>query len=111
MENQIVKSLIVAFKKSAWAPITFFLIHTISTQIFRGYLRFPNLDTLEHFIGGVAIAYFFYKLLASVRASLFQSKYANAMHNLVTFLAVGTTTAFWEFTEYILDRTVVIHGI
>ena len=111
MTNPIFALLWGAFKKAAWAPIAVFVIHTVSTQFFRAYFHLPSLDTIEHFVGGIAIAYFFYHLLESVRSTLFQPRYEIAMQNVIVFLATGTTTVLWEFTEYILDHTWVIHGL
>src|SRR3989344_8666844 len=90
MESCVKYMLIVSllwdgFKKGAWAPIPVFVEHTFFTQIVRLPRIVPNVDVLEHFIGGVAIAYFFYYLLAPVRSMLFQDNYEVVTQNILIF--------------------------
>ena len=111
MNSQISKSLWTAFKKAAWAPITVFAIHMLVVQAFHLYIRFPHIDALEHFTGGVVMAYFFYHILSSVRSMVFQPAYATLLQNKIVVLAVTTTAVLWEFCEFILDYTFMIDAL
>lgn len=93
-----------AIRKSAWAPIVVFIAHVFISRVLHGYARWPNIDIPMHLLGGIVIAFFFSRVLSSVEADLFQPKYRLVLHGILIFLAVATTTIFWEFAEFIRDQ-------
>lgn len=95
---------ILTLKQAAWAPLTVFTIHLIASKFFNAYHYFPNLDIPMHFLGGVAIAYFFHH--ASIIASncnLLKSFHL-LTHLILVFTLTCTATIFWEFSEFLIDR-------
>ena len=91
-------------RRAAWAPLTVFIFHLIATKFFNAYHYFPNLDIPMHFLGGLAIAYFFYH--ASIFASVFKllPAFHRLNHIILVFSLTCSTTIFWEFSEFIADH-------
>lgn len=91
-------------REAAWAPTILFLLHVLASRVFNGYDYLPWLDKPMHYLGGVAIAFFFHR--ASVNASRFGviGGFHRLTHLLLVFALVSTTTIFWEFAEFINDR-------
>jgi hypothetical protein len=70
-KHELVNWLLVALRESAWAPLGVFIFYLIgrSLQLFD---LFPRLDIPTHFIGGVAITYFYRSTIRNSRESLEQ---------------------------------------
>jgi len=86
-------------REAAWAPLAVLIAHVIAGELF-GYE--PYVDPVMHFLGGAAVAYFFYKSLIIVRPS---EGYASRMLALaVPFSLACNAALFWEFGEFAADR-------
>ena len=57
-----------------------------------------------HFLGGVAIAFFFARCLALVPADVMSGRPRQAAEALCVFALTCTATVFWEFAEFLSDR-------
>lgn len=100
----------MTLREGAWAPLLVFLSHVIADRVFHAYGRFPSLDIPMHFLGGVAIAVFFYRACWNASHLGLLGPYHPLTHRLLVFTLVGTTTGFWEFTENISDHLFGTHG-
>ena len=88
-------------RESAWAPLGVVAVYLIGL-VFRLYLIFPPLDIPTHFLGGVAITYFY---LSAVRNSQkFLGDIPLPIQVLLAVACTGTTTVLWEFYENIVDH-------
>jgi len=101
MNNKRTSHWIVAtLCEAAWAPLSIVVFYAIglALHLFR---TFPNIDIPTHFLGGVAITYFY---RVAVKNS--QSMLGNILlpiQILLAFTATGTTAVFWEFYENTFD--------
>ena len=87
-------------RESAWAPLGVVAVYLIGLA-FRLYLIFPPLDIPTHFLGGVAITYFY---LSAIRNSQkFLGDIPLPVQVLLAVTSTGTTTVLWEFYENIVD--------
>lgn len=102
-KHQIIKWIICSFKKGAWAPLTVFSIHIISSVLLDMYYVFPYFDIPMHFLGGIAITYFFIECVTCAIRNDILGKPSFIAIILLVFLLTCTTTIFWEFLEWILD--------
>ena len=98
-------------REAAWAPFSVFVVYMIA-KAFDAYLLYPSLDIPTHFLGGVAIAYFYRSAIAN------SQKLVGSIPLPIQFLLVltctGTTTILWEFFEYSSDfffQTSMILGL
>lgn len=73
-------------------------------------MRFPSLDIPMHFLGGIAIAYFFHH--AAIAAPRFGLTRASdtVTHCVLVFALTCSSTVFWEFAEFVSDRFFGTHA-
>jgi hypothetical protein len=91
-----------SFAQAAWAPILVFIIYGLAAKVFGAYLSFPHLDIPTHFMGGVAITYFFI-----VAIDHGQSLVGEIPRQVRAVLALGLTAliaVIWEFLEFASDQ-------
>ena len=99
-KQQFLAWVSATLRESAWAPLGVVAIYLIGLA-FRRYLIFPPLDIPTHFLGGVAITYFY---LSAVRNSQkFLGDIPLPIQVLLAVTCTGTTTVLWEFYENIVD--------
>ncbi|MGD8403970.1 MAG: hypothetical protein PVJ21_09930 [Anaerolineales bacterium] len=91
---------LMTLRESAWAPLTLYIVYRIA-KAFDAYLVYPGLDIPTHFLGGVAIAYFY--LSAIAHSQKFVGRIPESIQILFAITCTGTTTILWEFLEYISD--------
>ena len=94
--NWILKTL----RESAWAPVSLYIIYR-TAKAFGAYQAYPPLDIPTHFMGGVAIAYFYRSAIANSQKLV--GSIPVPIQILFTLTCTGTTTVLWEFFEYISD--------
>ena len=87
-------------RESAWAPLSVFIVYSI-LKAFGAYLLYPPLDMPTHFLGGVAIAYFFRSAIAN--SQILVGSIPLSIQILFALTCTGTTTILWEFFEYSSD--------
>lgn len=94
-------------KKSGWAPFSVFCVSTVAAKGFSAYLIYPWLDIPTHFLGGVAITYFF---LTAIEHS---ENIVGATPPIIQrLLAIGLTAiaaVVWEFLEFLSDYFLDTH--
>lgn len=97
------RTIIYSLKKAAWAPILVFTTHIVMIYVFNMYSYFPNFDIPMHFIGGVAISYFFVYLVIGSIEDNYLGKSNLFVLMLIVLMLTATTTIFWEFLEWLSD--------
>jgi hypothetical protein len=96
--------------RAGWMPTAVFLLHVFISRVLNGYILFPPLDIPMHFLGGVAIAFFFSRCSALVPASVISGPARPLAQAVVVFGLTGTATVFWEFAEFFSDRLFGTHA-
>lgn len=99
------------FREAAWAPISVFLAYLLGF-VLGWFIAFPPLDIPTHFLGGVAITYFYRSAIRNSQKLVGDIPFAIQVIFAIT--ATGTTTILWEFAEYISDyflRTQHVFGL
>jgi hypothetical protein len=96
--------------RAGWMPTAVFLLHVFISRVVNGYILFPPLDIPMHFLGGVAIAFFFSRCLAFVPAGIISGAPRRVLQALLVFSLTGTATVFWEFAEFFSDRLFGTHA-
>ncbi len=93
-----------AVRQGGLPAIAVFAFHVVATRGFHAYEHFPSLDIPMHFLGGVAIAYFFHRasIAASERGII--GPFHRVTHAVLVVSLTCTATVLWEFAEYIADR-------
>jgi hypothetical protein len=103
--------VLLTARESAWAPLSVFVFYLVA-KAFGGYLLYPPLDIPTHFLGGVAIAYFYRSAIANSQKII--GSIPMPVQTLLTLTCTGTTTVLWEFVEYVSDfffHTNMIRGL
>jgi hypothetical protein len=86
-------------REAAWAPISVVILHAVAGAIFG---HEPYVDTIMHFLGGVAMAYFIHRACELGPDVL---GHVTLLGQTVLVFAVTCTAAtFWEFGEFARDR-------
>ena len=98
--KQVVAWVIDTLRQAAWAPLGVLVFYLVarSLQLFE---IFPPLDIPTHFLGGVAITYFYRAAIRSAQRLVGEIPFP--IQVVLAFTSTGTTTIFWEFYEYIFD--------
>jgi hypothetical protein len=99
-KHKLVTWIFVTLREAAWAPISilFFYLVGRSLQLFN---LFPRLDIPTHFIGGVAITYFYRFAIRNSQGIV--GVIPNSIQTLLAFTCTGTTIILWEFYENLFD--------
>ena len=107
--SSLLNWILTSFKYGAWAPILVFTSHCVAIFVFNIYRYFPWFDIPMHFVGGMAITYFFIESVLSAYNHKFLGKPSIITIILLIFLLTSTTTIFWEFTEWGADAFLGMH--
>ena len=95
-------------REAAWAPLCVYGVYLIGI-VFDWYDRYPPLDIPTHFMGGVAITYFFRSAIRNSQAVLGDIPFP--IQVMFAFTCTGTTIIFWEFLEVTLDFLFQAHNV
>jgi hypothetical protein len=98
--QELLNCILMTARESAWAPLSVFVFYLV-VKAFGGYLVYPPLDVPTHFLGGVAIAYFYRSAIANSQKII--GSIPLPIQTLLTLTCTGTTTILWEFFEYSSD--------
>ena len=99
--NQHIRNWIfLTLRESAWSPLCIvgFYIFGLAFDL---YDRYPPLDIPTHFMGGVAITYFYRSAIRNAQNIV--SEIPFPVQSLLAFTSTGTTIIFWEFYENTID--------
>ena len=96
MQNKFINWIIATLKESAWAPLSVVAFYFVGLWLHL-FDMYPPLDIPTHFMGGVAITFFY-------RSAIWNSQKIVGdiplpIQILFAFTATGTTTVLWEFYE------------
>jgi hypothetical protein len=91
---------LMTVRESAWAPLSVFVLYSV-VKAFGAYLLYPPLDIPTHFLGGVAIAYFYRSAISNSQKLV--GSIPLPIQALLALTCTGTTTILWEFFEYSSD--------
>jgi len=99
-KHEPVNWIFATLREAAWAPISILIFYLIgrSLQLFN---LFPQLDIPTHFIGGVAITYFYRSAIRNSQGIV--GVIPNSIQTLLAFTCTGTTIILWEFYENLFD--------
>jgi len=92
--------IIITLREAAWAPLSVVLFYGLGLA-FGWYDMYPPLDIPSHFMGGVAITYFYRSAIRNSQSHL--GEIPLLVQIIFAFTATGTTTVLWEFYENLSD--------
>jgi len=101
--NSPARTLVVLLRRAGWAPIAVVLVHAVLVLALDAYTRFPPLDIPMHFIGGVAIAYFFSGCFTALPDGFVAAEYRKWAEFVVVASLTATAAVIWEFAEFLAD--------
>ncbi len=110
-KTKILEWIITALRESAWAPLAVVGFYLIGLALGLFDL-FPPLDIPTHFMGGVAITYFFRSAIK--HSQKFLGDIPALIQILFAFTCTGTTIILWEFYENAFDflfGTTMVRGL
>ena len=110
-KTKILEWIITALRESAWAPLAVIAFYLIGLALGLFEL-FPPLDIPTHFMGGVAITYFFCSTIK--HSQKFLGNIPALIQILFAFTCTGTTIILWEFYENAFDflfGTTMVRGL
>ena len=87
-------------RESAWAPLCILLFYGFALAVHLFDL-FPVIDIPTHFIGAIAITYFYRSAIRNSRQLVGETPHS--IQVLLAFTLTGTTTILWELYEKTLD--------
>lgn len=91
-------------RRAAWAPMAVFLLYAGIAFLSDAYSEFPIIGILLHMIGGVAIAFFFWRSLEILEVHQKCLHLSSVqLRGIFAISLTATAAVFWEFAEYIGD--------
>jgi len=99
--QQLIHWITITLRESAWAPLSIFGFYLIGLAL-RLFKMFPSLDIPTHFMGGVAITYFYRSAIRNSQKIV--GDIPLLIQIVFAFSCTGTTAMLWEFYENILDH-------
>ena len=107
-KQQLMDWVVATLRESAWAPLGVVAFYLIGL-LFHLYDLFPPLDIPTHFMGGVAITYFYRSAIRN--SQKFTGDVPLSVQILFAFTCTGTTVVLWEFYENIVDYFAGTHMV
>ena len=108
MQNKFIKWIVTTLKESAWAPLSVVIFYFVGLA-FHLFDMYPPLDIPTHFMGGVAITYFYRSAIRHSQSIV--GDIPLSIQVIFAFTCTGTTTVLWEFYENIMDRFFGFHMV
>ena len=99
-KHELVNWISVTLREAAWAPLSVFGFYVIGLA-FQLFKLLPSLDIPTHFIGGVAITYFYRSAIRNSQGIV--GVIPASIQILLAFTCTGTTIILWEFYENLFD--------
>jgi hypothetical protein len=101
--------LLTTLRRAAWAPILVFGLHSVSFAL-GFYDVWPPLDIPMHFLGGMAISWFFGHAYRAAEELGLLGRPAAILYRVTVLALTASATVFWEFAEFLSDRYVGTHA-
>ncbi len=111
IKRLIIHWVIAMSREAAWAPLSVFGLYLLGIALDL-YDRYPPLDMPTHFMGGVAITYFFRSAIRHSQKIV--GDVPVFIQIVFGFTCTGTTIIFWEFYENAFDHffgTTMVRGL
>lgn len=111
IKQGILNWIISTAREAAWAPLGVFGLYLVGLA-FGLFKMFPPLDIPTHFMGGVAITYFYRSAIK--HSQKFLGDVPSLIQTLFAFTCTGTTIILWEFYENAFDflfGTTMVRGL
>jgi hypothetical protein len=111
IRQQLIQWITATFRESAWAPLSVFGFYLFGLAIDL-YDLYPFMDIPTHFMGGVAITYFYRSAISN--SQKFLGEIPIPIQVLLGLTSTGTTTVLWEFYENSFDAlfgTQMVRGL
>lgn len=101
--GQVFSWAFLAVRQGGWPAIAVFVFHVAASTGLNAYSQFPWLDIPMHFVGGIAIAYFFHRasITASERGII--GPYHPVTHGVLVVSLTCVAAVVWEFAEFVAD--------
>jgi hypothetical protein len=99
----------LTLRRAAWAPLLVLGLHLFAALALGLYRIWPPTDIPMHFLGGIAIAFFFAHAYRAAEELDLLGRPAAVLGEVTVFALVGSATVFWEFAEFLFDRYVGTH--
>lgn len=99
--------IVQTLREAAWAPLLVLCPVVLAEGIFDAYTRFPWVDIPTHFLGGIAVTYFFW--CASANAQSVAGQFAKVSHTVLSLGGSAAMIILWEFFEFLSDRLLHAH--
>jgi len=96
----LVNWILTTLREAAWAPLSVLIFYLIGRTL-QLFDLFPRLDMPTHFIGGVAITYFYRSAIRNSQG--IAGVIPASVQILLAFTCTGTTIILWEFYENLFD--------
>ena len=110
-KGQVNNWIFRTLREAAWAPLSVFFIYRLAHAL-QLFILYPPLDIPTHFLGGVAITYFY--RVAIRHSQKLVGEIPFPIQVIFAFTCAGTTTIFWELYEYVFDfffHTHMVRGV
>jgi hypothetical protein len=107
-KNQFISWITATIRESAWAPLSVVIFYFIGLALHL-FDMYPPLDIPTHFMGGVAITYFYRSLIRNSQSIV--GDIPITIQIIFAFTCTGTTTVVWEFYENFMDRFFGFHMV
>jgi len=107
-KQQWIDWILVTLREAAWAPLCIvgFYIFGLAFDL---YDLYPWLDIPTHFLGGIAITYFYRSAIRNSQKIIGDTPLA--IQIIFAFTATGTTAVLWEFYENFIDHFFGFHTV
>jgi uncharacterized membrane protein len=102
-----IRWIVQTFRQAAWAPVLVLCLVVLAERIFDAYTRFPWADMPTHFLGGIAVTYFFWRAAANVPSVA--GNIPKISHAVLALGCTASTTVLWEVFEFLSDRFLGAH--
>ena len=92
-----------SLRKAGWIPVAAFLLHLLNSKVLGIYGAYPHMDVPMHLLGGVTIAFFFWRSVSIGEAKPVLGPMTPFGRFLLALTGLGASTVLWEFLEWTGD--------
>ena len=104
--------IVRTLREAAWAPLLVLCAVVLAAGLFDMYTRFPWIDIPTHFLGGIAVTYFFWH--ASANAQSVARQFSNVGQSVLSLGGTAAMSILWELFEFLADHLLgahMLHGL
>jgi len=110
MRSDVGRWILRSLRAAGWAPLAVLGVHLFISRAFGAYAAYPPLDLPMHFLGGISIAYFFWRSQELAAEGELLGQLSRLGSVLVVLGGTSTAAMLWEFAEWISDRSLGTHS-